>query len=91
MRRLTWFLALALACLGAHHARADVNYDNGTVNNLSTNLNDNAVVRDSATGQPTTLNFLGGGIVNDATVEGHSALILKQAVSGGTASAIRGT
>jgi hypothetical protein len=87
MKPLIWLLALALPLAGTGRVHADAIYDNGAVINLSTNLNDNAIVRDSSGGQATTLNILAGGIVNNLTLQGHSSLNFTQ----GFNSAIRGT
>jgi hypothetical protein len=87
MRLSARFFALTLACLGTSRVRADVSFDNGAVNNLSTNLNDNAVVRDSTGSPATTLNILSGWLVKNWTLEGRSSLNVNQPL----ANAILGT
>jgi len=72
-RSLLFLAAFALLLCGIGQARADLIYNNGIVNNLSTALGDNAVIENGAT-NPTTLNILPNGSVNNATVEGSSYL-----------------
>jgi hypothetical protein len=69
------FLAVVFWCAGIAPVRADVIYNNGMVNTLSTALGDNALVQDSET-NPTTLVIAKGGSVNNATVQGSSNLNL---------------
>jgi hypothetical protein len=66
-------VVLSWAC--AVPVRADVIYNNGMVNTLSTALGDNALVQDGAT-NPTTLAIAPGGSVKNATVQGSSYLNL---------------
>ncbi|MCG8511956.1 MAG: hypothetical protein MI741_22290 [Rhodospirillales bacterium] len=64
MRNNPAVLLIALVSFG-QNAAAQVVYDNGTVNNRATLIDDNVEVKDSSGGTPTTLNIQAGGSVGD--------------------------